>query len=79
MKRKKKAYLFGFRKSDPDETGYLAVGGNGYSVTKDRASAFSMDPVRPRGARGWAPPSRWLEFFASEVPDWKFHVVEFYV
>ena len=76
--KKKRSYLFGFRRSRPDETGFLAVGPRGYFVTPDRASAFPLSPRRPRGAAGWAPPEKWLEFFRSEIPDWKFHLVDYY-
>ena len=79
MKKKKYAYLFGFCKSDVDQTGYLAVDGEGKcSVVKDRAHARRFDLRRPKGAEGWAPPAKWLEFFNSEMPDWKFHLVNFY-
>lgn len=79
MKRKKYACLYGFNRSDPNETGYFAIGPDGgYTVTKDRASAKRFDLKKPRGAEGWAPPGKWLEFFGSEMPDWKFHVVRFF-
>ena len=76
MKKKKYAYLFGFNRSNIDETGYLAV--DGCRTTSDRAEARRFDLRKPRGARDWASPDKWLEFFNSEMPDWKFHIVRFF-
>ena len=65
----KYAVLFGFRKSDIDDVGYVSVTPSGLSVVKDAADAkrFSLS--------GDAFPEKWRDFFNSELPDWKFHVV----
>ena len=77
-KRKKYAYLFGFDRSDIDQTGYLAVKDGKCLVVKDRASARRFELKKPRGDGKWVPPGKWRDFFNAEMPGWKFHLVNFY-
>lgn len=80
-KRKKTAFMYGFRKDDVDETGYLKVlEGGGYSVVKDRADATGFETENESGRKGWGDPDRWCEFFngEDELKEWKFHAVRFF-
>jgi len=75
--KKKYACLFGFCLSAEDQVGYLASRDGVLTVVQDPDDALKFAVARPRGAKGWAPPEKWVEFFKGEMPDWKFHSVTF--
>ena len=71
----KYAVLFGFRKSDIDDVGYLSESDGRIAVQKDRSLARRFSLRRKRGEKGWASPEKWRDFFNEDMPEWKFHVI----
>ena len=65
--RMKYSVLFGFRKADIDDTGYLKVLENGsYTVVEDPADATRLDLAKADSI---------CSFFNDDFPEWKFHPV----
>jgi len=70
------AFLFGYKKSDPDRTGYVRVSPGGRAeVVDDNAEATRFEAENASGKKGWGSPEQWCGFFNEELPEWAFHVV----
>lgn len=70
--------MYGFRKSAPDETGYLKVTQSGYEIAQELSSATGF-PAEDDGRKGWAAPEKWCSFFnlEDELSAWRFHPVKY--
>lgn len=80
--------LFGFKRDNHSETGYLAfrtpdeIKANPsiriYKIVGGASDAKHFPCENYDSIEGFAPPEKWLEFFSeeSELKDWKFHLVK---
>jgi len=73
--------MFGYRgAADADTVGFLRISDRGYEIVEDRDQATRFGYARPKRARGWARPDKWLKFFNTEpeLSPWVFHSVNVY-
>ena len=75
--------LRGFKLSNKDETGFLAIDHSShsrdlYQIVDDVEDAMRFPSKNVYGIEGFGTPKQWLEFFKGEeaLSDWKFHLAK---
>lgn len=73
--------MYGYRRDDPDRTGWLKVTNSGYEIVGDRPEATPFETENSSGKKGWGSPEQWKDFFNSEdeLSCWRFHAVKYNV